>query len=357
MNITRKVINDTYYVGGSDNRLNLFENLFPIPNGVSYNSYVILDKFNVLVDTVDESIKELFLNNVKYILNGKKLDYLILNHLELDHASVIKEVIQNYPKVKLVLNEKAFNMLKAYDLGLEVEFILVKEDTKLNIGIRELSFVFAPMVHWPEVMFTYDPLNKILYSADAFGSFSTLNGNIFLSETKLDEYIIDDMRRYYTNIVGKYGRQVQSVLEKAATLDIKLICPLHGHIIDTNFDILFDKYTKWATYNYEEKGIVIVYASMYQNTKNTAFKIANELSVKGIKNIKIYDVSKTDVSYIISDIFKYSNLLIASPTYNGCIYPKINYLIDDLLMLNVSNKSISLVENGIWACTSIKQMS
>ena len=352
MHCVKKVTDDLYWIGGSDRRLALFENVYPIPRGVSYNSYVLLDEKTVLLDTVDASISGLFFENLEYVLNGRTLDYLIVNHMEPDHCAVIGDVVRRYPDVKLVCNAKTVPMLKQFfNFPVEDRTVIVKEMDTLCTGKHTFAFVMAPMVHWPEAMVSYDTVDKILFSADGFGTFGAINGNVFADEVNFERDWLDDARRYYTNIVGKYGAHVMDLLKKASALEIKMICPLHGPVWRKNIPWFLDKYVHWASYEPEEKGVLLVYASMYGNTESAASVFAARLAEKGMSNIHMYDVSKTDTSYLISDAFKYSHIVLASVTYNLNIYPKMMTFLDHMRMLNVQNRYVGIIENGSWACT------
>ncbi|MGN1467462.1 MAG: FprA family A-type flavoprotein [Ruminococcus sp.] len=357
MYFSRKITEDTYYVGASDRRLELFENVFPIPKGVSYNSYVITDEKTALLDLMDESVSKQGFENIAGALNGRKLDYVVINHMEPDHCSKLDELILRYPEVKIVGNVKTLKMIgQFYDIDAESRFVTVNEGDTLQLGKHTLTFVNAPMVHWPEVMVTYDTFTKALFSADAFGTFGALGGNIFNDEYDFEYEFLEEARRYYTNIVGKYGMQVQAVLKKASTLDIKYICPLHGPVWRTNIDYIIDKYNTWSLYEPEADSVMIAYASMYGNTENAVNVLANVLAEKGVKNIKIYDVSKTDVSYVLSDAFKYKRLVFASPTYNGGLYPKMENLLLDLKAHSLKNRKVAVFDNGSWSASAKKHM-
>lgn len=357
MYCTRKVTDTIWWVGGNDRRLALFENLFPIPRGVSYNSYVIMDEKTALMDTVDPSITALFLENVAHTLNGRNLDYLVINHMEPDHCSNIEEIMHRYPEATLVCNAKTLQMIgQFFELDLTGRTQIIKEGDTLCLGSHTLHFVAAPMVHWPEVMMAYEDSEKILFSVDGFGSFGGLNGNLFNDEVNFDRDWLDDARRYYTNIVGKYGVQVQSVLKKASGLDIQMICPLHGPIWRSNLGYILDKYTKWSTYTPEDKAVAIMYGSMYGNTERAADILASSLSVAGVKDVRVYDISNTDVSELIAEAFRCSHIVIAAPTYNGGLYPVVDTLLHDMKALNLQNRTIALIENGTWAATTNKQM-
>ena len=357
MHCFRKVTNDLYWVGGSDRRLELFENLFPIPRGVSYNSYLLLDEKTVLFDTVDNSIGRQFLDNITALLNGRALDYLVVNHMEPDHCSMIADLMLRYPDMQIIGNAKTFPMIRQfYALDLDSKTIAVKEGDTFSSGTHTFRFLMAPMVHWPEVMLTYDETDKVLFSADAFGTFGALNGAIFNDEIDFDRDWLDDDRRYYTNIVGKYGMQVQNVLKKASALDIRFICPLHGPIWRNNLAYLLEKYDIWSSYRPEVKGVMIAYASMYGNTENLANVLACKLADAGITNLTVHDVSRSDVSELIADSFKYSHIVLASPTYNGGVYPAMSNLLEDMNALGIKNRTVAVLGNGTWAPTSAKLM-
>lgn len=353
----RKVTEDIVWVGASDRRLALFENIFPIPRGVSYNSYVLLDEKTVLLDTVDASVAGQFFENLEHVLDGRKLDYLIVNHMEPDHCAMIGDLVRRYPEVQVVGNTKTFGMIKQFfGTDFAERAVTVKEGDTLATGAHTLHFVMAPMVHWPEVMVTYDEKDKVLFAADGFGTFGALNGNIFADEVDFDRDWLDDARRYYTNIVGKYGASVQALLKKASGLDIAVICPLHGPIWRENLGYILEKYQKWSTYEAEDQAVVILYATMYGNTASAADALAGRLAAKGVKKIAVYDVPNTHVSELISEIFRASHVVFAAPTYNGGIYPVMENLLADMKALAVQNKTVALMENGTWAPTTAKQM-
>lgn len=348
----KKITDDLYYIGCNDRRIALFENVYPVDDGVSYNTYFLDDEKTVLFDTIDKHTAEQFFENLEYLLKDRKLDYLFLHHLEPDHGALIKEVIEKYPCVKIVANAKIKQMLYQFfefDKDIESNFHIVKEGDTIKTGKHEFTFLMAPMVHWPEVMVSYDKKDCILFSADAFGSFGALSGNIFDDEVnfleKLPEY-----RRYYSNIVGKYGAQVNMLLNKAKNLEIEMICPLHGLIIRKHIARMFEKYILWANYIPEEKSVLIVYASVYGGTQNAAEVLSYKLSDLGVKNMKVYDVSKTHRSYILSDAFKYSHIVIASTTYNNGIFVNMEHFISDIVKHNLQNRTYAIIENGSWAC-------
>lgn len=346
----RKINNDLYWIGGNDRRLALFENIHPIPEGVSYNSYVLLDEKSVLFDTVDWSIARAFLDNLDHVLGGKPLDYMVINHVEPDHAASINEIILRYPKVKIISMEKAFMFMRQFDFDIDsVENIVVAPGETFKFGKHEVAFVDAPMVHWPEAMVSFDLTDGTLFAADAFGSFGALDGRLFNDEVDFDRDWIDSARRYYTNIVGKYGPHVQDLLKRAAGLEIKTICPLHGPVWRNDLGYILDKYNKWSTYTPEEEGVLIVYGTMYGSTEVAAESLGRRLAERGITNIKMYDVSKTDNSYLIADAFKYSHIVLASVTYNLNIYPPMEDFIRHMIMLNLQKRTIAVIENGSWA--------
>lgn len=348
----QNIKSDLLYIGASDRKLSLFEAVYPVIDGVSYNSYLLIDDKTVLFDTVDKHCEGQFFENLDAGLKGKKLDYFIINHLEPDHSALIKKVIEKFPQTKLVCNAKTKQMLYQFfefDFDIESNFEIVKEGDVLSTGKHELTFVMAPMVHWPEVMVTYDKTNKILFSADAFGSFGALNGNIFDDEVEIN---LNEYRRYYTNIVGKYGAQVNMLLNKASNLEIEMICPLHGLILKENINLLIEKYSLWANYKPEINSVLIAYASVYGGTQNGAEILATKLAQKGIKNIKMHDVSMAHHSFVLSDAFKYSHIVLATPTYNNCIFVKMEQFINDLVSHNLQNRTFAIVENGSWAPNS-----
>lgn len=353
MNCVRKVTDDVYWVGGNDRRLNLFENIFPIPRGVSYNSYIILDEKTCVVDSVDWSIARDYMENVIETLNGRNLDYLIVNHMEPDHCSAIEMMVQRYPDCVIVSTEQGFEIMRQFRYRIdEDKIIVVKEGDTLSIGKHNLFFVEAPMVHWPEVMMTYDTTNGVLFSADAFGSFGAIDGALFNDEVNFDRDWLDDARRYYCNIVGKYGPHVQDVLKKAGTIDIKYICPLHGLVWRNNFGYILDKYNRWSSYVPEDNGVIIVYSSMYGNTEHAAQVAATMLHERGVHNVRVYDVSCTHVSTLIAETFRVSHVILGAVTYNLGIYPVMHNYLQDMKVLNVQNRTFAIMENGTWACKS-----
>lgn len=352
MYCVRKVTEDLFWVGGNDRRLALFENIHPIPRGVSYNSYLLLDEKTVLFDTVDWSIGRQFLENIEHVLAGRPLDYLVINHMEPDHGAFIEELILRYPKAVIISTEKSIMFMRQFGFPVDGRTEQVEEGDTRSFGKHVVTFVAAPMVHWPEAMVTFDTTNGVLFSADAFGSFGALDGRLFNDEVDFDHDWLDDARRYYTNIVGKYGPHVQALLKKAATVDIKIICPLHGPVWRSDLAYILDKYNHWSTYEPEVKGVLIAYASMYGNTEAAANVLAGRLAERGIKNLIMYDVSNTHVSQLISETFKYSHLVLASVTYNLGIYPPMHNFLMDMKALNLQKRTVAIVENGSWACMS-----
>ncbi len=349
MHGVRKVTEDLFWVGGNDKRLHLFENIHPIEDGVSYNSYLLLDEKTVLFDTADWSVGRQFIENVEYVLDGRKLDYMVINHMEPDHCASMEEIILRYPDVKIVSTEKALMLMHQFNYTVDENFIQVAEGDTMSFGKHNVVFVEAPMVHWPEAMVTFDTTDGVLFSADAFGSFKSLDGALFADEVDFDGEWINEARRYYTNIVGKYGPEVMDLLKKAQTIDIKIICPLHGPVWRKDIGYILDKYIHWATYTPEEKGVLLCYASMYGNTENAAHILATKLHEKGMHNVHMYDVSKTHVSYLIGEAFKYSHLALLSVTYNLNVFPAMENFVQDMKRLNLQKRVVAVVENGSWA--------
>ncbi len=357
MHCYTQVTSDIYYIGSSDRRLALFENIYPIPNGVSYNSYLVMDEKTVLIDTVDKSVAGVFFENLEHLLAGRKLDYLIVNHMEPDHAATIGELKLRHPETQIVATKRALEMIgQFFSPELTTNSLAVLEGQSLNTGKHNFTFVLAPMVHWPEVMVTYESSSHILFSADAFGTFGALSGNIFASCYNFQNQWLSEARRYYTNIVGKYGPQVQSLLKKAQTLEISMICPLHGPIWRKDISWFVSKYATWSSYEPEEKAVLIAYASIYGGTENAANILANMLAEKGITNITLYDVSATHPSYLVSECFRCSHLVFASPTYNAGIFTNMENLLLDLKAHNLQNRTVAVIENGSWASVSGAQM-
>ena len=357
MHCTKKLTEDIFWIGGNDRRLELFENIYPIPEGVSYNSYLLLDEKTVLIDTADEAIRTLFFENLFHTLGDRTLDYIVVNHMEPDHSAALGELLKLYPDVKIVGNSKTFAMIEHFfNCPITDRCINVEDGDTLCTGRHKLHFFTAPMVHWPEAMVTYDENDRILFSADAFGTFGALSGNIFADECDFKNRYLSEARRYYTNIVGKYGIQTTALLNKAAKLDIRMICPLHGYVWRDDLGWFIDKYSKWGSYTPEENGVVIYYGSIYGGTENAANILACVLSDRGIKNIQLYDISKTDVSYLVSEAFRVSTLVFAASTYNGGIFTPMKNHIDDLAAHNLQNRTAAVIENGSWAPASARLM-
>ena len=357
MYCTRNVFDDLVWVGADDRRLSMFEGVYSVPDGISYNSYLLLDDKTVLFDAVDKACSKVFFENVAHALAGRSLDYLVVHHMEPDHSATIAELVLRYPQVKIVCNDKTAVMLKNFfDFDVDSRAQIVKEGESLKTGSHELSFYMAPMVHWPEVMVSYDKASKTLFSADAFGCFGALGGALFADEVDFERDYMDEARRYYVNICGKYGAQVMALLKKAASLDIEYICPLHGFVWRRNLGDFISKYALWASYTPEENGVLIAYASIYGNTENAAEILACRLRERGIKTA-VYDVSVTPSSYIVAAAFRYSHLVLASPTYNAGIFVTMEDMLRDLAAHNIQNRTVALIQNGSWAPASGKLMS
>ena len=357
MHNIRKITEDLIYIGANDRRITRFENLHPVPNGMSYNSYLLLDEKTVLLDTVDKEVGDLFLENLHAALKGRELDYLIIHHMEPDHCALIPRILELYPQVKVAGSQKTFGMIQQFfGLDLAERAMVMKESDTLATGRHTLRFLMAPMVHWPEVMVTYDETNKWLFTADAFGTFGAINGNLYADEYNVDFDLLPELRRYYTNVVGKYGRQVLALLEKVAKLEVGMILPLHGPILRQDRHYYIDKYSKWASYTPEEKGIVIAYGSIYGNTEKAAELLAAKLADRGEKNIVVYDVSAWHFSYILSECFRFDRLVFACSTYNTEIYPPMETLLLELKGHNMQNRAVAVIENGTWAPQSGKKM-
>lgn len=349
MHISRLISEDLYYIGVNDRKLELFENMFPIPYGVSYNSYVLMDKKTVLFDTVDHSAAPQFLENLAHILAGRDLDYLVVNHVEPDHAASILDVLNKYKNVKIVGNTKTFALIDQF-FKAEYEKYTVAEGDILETGKHKLTFLTAPMVHWPEVMVCYDLTSKILFSADAFGTFKALDGGVFADELGgFENKFIDEARRYFTNIVGKYGLQTQKLLAKASTVEVNIICPLHGPVLRGE-DITFflEKHKLWSTYTPENPDdIFICYASMYGNTESAVNAVAAKLAEQG-KKVSVKNACNTDISYLVAEAFRCGKIVLASPTYNGDVYPAMKNFVEDLKSLGLKDRQIFIIENGSW---------
>ena len=352
MHCTKKIFDDLIWVGANDRRLAMFEGVYSVPRGVSYNSYMLLDDTTVLFDTVDKAVGKVFFENVEHALGGRKLDFVVVSHMEPDHSATLGELMLRYPDVKIVCNDKIAAMIQQF-FGTDItsKAFIVSEGTTMNTGHHTLQFFMAPMVHWPEVMVTFEHEHGILFSADAFGTFGALNGALFADEVDFNNEYMDEARRYYCNIVGKYGNQVQSVLKKVHPLGIKMICPLHGFVWRSHTEDIIDKYVKWSTYTPEEDGVMIAYASVYGNTENVAEIISTRLRDKGVKTV-MFDVSVTPASEIIAAAFKWSHHVYASATYNAGIFVSMEELLHDLAAHNIRNRTVAIVQNGSWAPTS-----
>ena len=357
MYCVKKVKEDLFWVGGTDRRLAMFENAYPIPRGVSYNAYVLLDEKTVLFDTVDWAVAGQLYENLAKVLGDRSLDYIVVDHMEPDHAATLGQVAEKYPEAKIVCNAKTVGIIKQFfDFDIDSRAVIVKEGDTLSTGKHNLTFVMAPMVHWPEVMVTYDTTDKTLFSADAFGTFGAMNGNLFADEVNFERDWLDDARRYYTNIVGKYGAQVQALLKKAAGLEIAVLCPLHGPIWRKDIGWFVDKYQTWSTYMLEEQGVMIACASIYGHTEQAAEVVANRLAQHGVRNIALYDLSHHHVSEMVSEAFRWSHLVLASATYNNGLFTPMENLLLDLKAHNFQNRTVALMENGSWAPQAGKLM-
>lgn len=356
MYCTRKVADDLIWLGADDRRLAMFEGVYSVPRGVSYNSYLLLDEKTVVFDTVDHAVEKTFLENVEHGLNGRTLDYLVVQHMEPDHSATIRTLLMLYPEAEVVCSKKTEGMLRQFfGDAVKMNIKVVGEGDTLKTGKHEFTFLAAPMVHWPEVIVTYDLTTKTLFSADAFGTFGALNGALFADEVDFFRDYLDEARRYYTNIVGKYGVQVQALLKKAATVEIKTICPLHGFVWRENIGAYLEKYQKWSLYEPEVSGVMIAYASVYGNTENAANILACKLRDKGIKTT-MFDVSVAETSEVVAASFQYSHLVFAAPTYNGGIFIKMDEVLRDIEAHSLKNRTVAFMENGTWAVTCGKQM-
>lgn len=357
MNTSRKIKDDLYYIGASDRRLAQFENMMPVPRGVSYNSYVLMDEKTALLDTADNAVGAQFLENLQGTLAGRPLDYIIVHHVEPDHLALLEEVLLRHPQAVVVCSAMAGKFIQQFfPHGLQVNIQTVKEGDTLNTGRHTLAFVTAQMVHWPEVVVSYESEYGILFSADAFGTFGALGGNLYADEVNFDRDWIDEARRYYTNIVGKYGIQVQTLLKKAANLDIKMICPLHGPVWRQDIGYFIEKHDLWSRYEPEQKAAVVIYGSMYGHTESAATVVANKLGEKGFRDVRMYDVAATHVSYLVSETFRCSHIVLVALTYNGGLYPPMeNYLLD-LKAHFLQGRTFGIVENGTWAPVAAKEI-
>lgn len=356
MYCTKKIASDLVWVGANDRRLAMFEGVYSVPAGVSYNSYLLTDEKTVLFDTVDKAVSRTFFENLEHELGGRPLDYVIVHHMEPDHSATLSELLLRHPETTVVCNDKTAVMIAQF-FGKDAvkNMHLVKEGDVLSAGAHELTFYLAPMIHWPEVMMTYDKSAHTLFTADAFGVFGALNGAIFADEVDFDRDYLKESRRYYTNIVGKYGVQVQNLFKKIAGLDIQMLCPLHGFVWRRDFGAFLDKYLKWSSYAAEENSVMLAYASVYGHTENAANILAAKLVERGVK-VRMYDTSVTPASYILSDAFRCSHLVFAATTYNAGIFVTMENLLHDIANHNLQNRKIAVLENGSWAPTSGKQM-
>ena len=356
MYCTRKVLDDLIWVGADDRRLVCFEGVYGVPDGVSYNSYLLLDEKTVLFDTVDKAVSGVFFENFGHALGGRALDYLVISHMEPEHAATIEELVLRHPEAKIVCNTKIQTLLaQFFSVDMTDRLVLMKEGDSLSTGRHNFVFVMAPMVHWPEVMMSYDTTDKILFSADAFGTFGALNGRLFADETDFMNDSLDEARRYYTNIVGKYGPQVQAVLKKAAAPEINYVCPLHGFVWRKHFGDYLEKYLLWSSYTPEEKSVLLAYASVYGHTENTANILAAKLVERGVR-VRMYDTSVIQPSFIVSDAFRCSHLVFAATTYNAGVFVTMENLLHDIANHNLQGRKVALIENGSWAPTSGKLM-
>jgi len=348
----RKITDDVTWIGVNDRRLAMFEGVYHVPRGVAYNSYLLSDEKTVLFDTVDKAVRQRFLENLAAALGGRNLDYLVIQHMEPDHSAQAVELLALHPGLKLVCNTKTLDFIKQFhEFDFDSRVVLVDEGDTLETGKHTLHFVMAPMVHWPEVMVTYDSADKILFSADAFGCFGALNGALYADEVDFDKDYMDEARRYYTNIVGKYGAQVVALLSKASALEIDYLCPLHGFVWRRNIGDFILKYSLWGTYTPEESGVMIAYASVYGNTENAAELLAHKLRARGVRSV-MYDVSVSPASDIVSEAFRWSHLVFASTTYNAGIFVTMESVVNDLVSHNIQNRTVAVIENGSWAATS-----
>ena len=357
MYCTKNIASDLVWVGANDRRLAMFEGVYSVPAGVSYNSYLLTDEKTVLFDTVDKAVGRIFFENLEHGLGGRTLDYLIVHHMEPDHSATLSELLLRHPETTVVCNDKTAVMIaQFFGSGAAGRMQLVKEGDTLSTGAHELTFYMAPMIHWPEVMMTYDKTAHTLFTADAFGVFGALNGAIFADEVDFERDYLKEARRYYTNIVGKYGMQVQNLFRKIADLDIRMLCPLHGFVWRLDIEYFFKKYNLWSTYTPEEKGVMIAYASIYGNTENAAEILSSKLRERGVRTV-MYDVSVTPASEIIAECFRWSHLVFASSTYNGGVFVTMDELLRDIAAHNLQKRTVAFMENGTWAPVSARQMT
>ena len=356
MYCTKKIASDLVWVGANDRRLAMFEGVYSVPAGVSYNSYLLTDEKTVLFDTVDKAVSRTFFENLEHELGGRPLDYVIVHHMEPDHSATLSELLLRHPETTVVCNDKTAVMIAQF-FGKDAvkNMHLVKEGDVLSAGAHELTFYLAPMIHWPEVMMTYDKSAHTLFTADAFGVFGALNGAIFADEVDFDRDYLKEARRYYTNIVGKYGVQVQNLFKKIAGLDIQMLCPLHGFVWRSDLGYILGKYDLWSRYEPETRGVLIAYASVYGNTENAANILACHLAERGVP-VSLYDTSVTPSSYILADAFRLSHVVFAAPTYNAGVFITMEELLHDIAAHALPNRRYALLENGSWSVTSGREM-
>lgn len=349
-----EISNSIYYVGVNDRTKHRFEALWPLPLGVSYNSYLIVDEKVVLVDTVDHCHGDLFLSNIRQVIGDRPIDYLVVNHMEPDHSAALSFITHYYPNIQIIGNNKTQNMIEGF-YGVFDRFIEVKDNSTLSLGEKTLRFFMTPMIHWPETMMTYIENDKVLFTGDAFGCFGTIDGGVIDEEMNTDRYW-DEMYRYYSNIVGKYGAPVQKALSKLADLEIKLLCTTHGPVWKKHIEKVISLYDRMSRYDTDE-GVVIAYGSMYGNTEQMAEIVARQLSVRGIKNIVMHNVSKSDPSYILLDVFKYKGLIIGSPTYTNELFPNIESLISKLASRDIKNRILGYFGSYTWSSAAVKRLT
>ena len=352
----REVEKDIWWIGASDRRLALFENAYATPSGMSYNNYLILDDKTCLMDGIDDAVSRQFFDNLTKALDGRELDYMVVQHMEPDHCSCIPELLLRYPKLKIVGSQKAIQMIDQF-YHIKVDTIVVKEKDTLPLGHHTLNFFTAAMVHWPEVIVSFDTSTGALFSADAFGAFGAMSGNIFADEVDWEHDWKDEARRYYANIVGKYGVQTNALLKKLETLDVKMLLPLHAHLWRKDLDTIIDLYKSWASYTPEKKSVAIFYGSVYGHTGNAADILSMKLAELGVRDVKVYDVSKTEVSYLVSAAFEYPALVFASATYNAEIFDNMHTFLTDLKNHNLTGRTVGIIENGSWAPSAKKKMT
>lgn len=354
MQYSVEIAKNIHWLGVNDRRKELFENLWPLPNGVSYNSYLIIDEKSVLMDTVELGTDSNFLERVELLLEGRSLDYLVINHMEPDHSGEVETVVRRYPGVRIIGNSKTFQILKGYWNGLEENLMEIGDGETLEIGRHKLQFVLTPWVHWPETMMTYEHTEQMLFSGDAFGTFGTLDGGVLDKDVRF-EYYEDEMRRYYSNIVGKYSGMVQKALSKLSTLPIKAICSLHGPVWQANAERVVSLYDKWSKCESDD-ALVVIYGSMYGNTAHMADYIANVVSSHGVRDVRVYDVSKTHISYLISEIWRCRGVMLGSCAYNAGMFPLMQYLCDEMLRYGLKKRLLGLFGTGSWVGGGVRTL-